>query len=176
MSPNGDYLALGSQSGTIVVYSVTECAEKWATDVHTRKAIRSLKFSPKDGAWLVSASDDWSIRVWNAETGGLVALLEGHCGAVRSVVFSPDGHYIASTSDDTSLRIWDTEKYTELFCFRDEEHGVSAITFSPDGRYIATGCEDGFVRILEWHSDINVATELRLLDTLSCGASFAPNR
>ncbi|OBZ77455.1 Vegetative incompatibility protein HET-E-1 [Grifola frondosa] len=175
-SPIGDLVAFGSQSGTILVYIAKTRTEKWSSNVDSKQPIHSLKFSPKGGTQLVAVSGDWAIQIWDVETGVLVALLDGHRGAIRSVAFSPDGAFIASVSDDASLRIWDAQEYSELFCFRDEELGIRAVTFSPDGRYIASGSDDGFVRILEWHPTINTATELRLLDTsiMPYGGSLGP--
>jgi WD40 repeat protein len=71
--------------------------------------VRSVAFSP-DGRRIVSASDDKSVRVWDAETGQTVlGPLEGHTSPVSSVSFSPDGRHIVSGSHDQSVQVWDTE-------------------------------------------------------------------
>ena len=68
---------------------------------------RSVAFSP-DGQCIASASDDGTIRVWDAATGEVVAgPFTGHTEAVNSVVFSPDGQRLASASDDGTIRLWD---------------------------------------------------------------------
>ncbi|KLU93067.1 hypothetical protein MAPG_12010, partial [Magnaporthiopsis poae ATCC 64411] len=61
--------------------------------------VRSVAFSP-DGQKLASASDDNTVKLWDAATGACEATLEGHNNRVRSVVFSPDGQKLASASDD----------------------------------------------------------------------------
>ena len=55
----------------------------------------------------MSGSDDNSIQLWDAQTGGLVGTpLQGHMDSVNSVVFSSDGRHIVSGSDDNSIRLW----------------------------------------------------------------------
>ena len=60
----------------------------------------------KDGTWIVSGSDDNSVRVWDVSTGVKLMNLKGHTDTVKSVAVSSDGKkWIASGSDDSSLRV-----------------------------------------------------------------------
>jgi hypothetical protein len=55
----------------------------------------------------VSASEDNSLKLWDAATGRLLRTLQGHSKSVTSVAFSPDGRYLVSGSEDNSLKLWD---------------------------------------------------------------------
>ena len=65
--------------------------------------VKSAVFSP-DGKWVVAASDDPTVWVWEASTGKAVAELRGHAQWVNSAVFSPDGQWVVTASDDKTAR------------------------------------------------------------------------
>ncbi len=64
------------------------------------------EFTP-DGAVLVSASDDRSIRMWDPFVGALLRTVLGHTGWVQCITCSPAASLLASASDDGTFRLWD---------------------------------------------------------------------
>ena len=66
--------------------------------------VKSAVFSP-DGRHIISASDDYTVRIWNTATGNCQAELKGHSSSVNSAAFSPDGRHIVSASSDSTARI-----------------------------------------------------------------------
>ena len=65
----------------------------------------SAVFSP-DGRRVLTASDDKTARLWEAESGKLLATFQGHTGRVNSAVFSPDGRRVLTASEDSTARLW----------------------------------------------------------------------
>src|SRR5262245_55249646 len=43
-----------------------------------------------DGRYVISGSDDSTIKLWDTATGALIRTLQGHSDAVTKVAFSPD--------------------------------------------------------------------------------------
>jgi len=75
--------------------------------------VDAVAVSPDD-KYIVSGSDDKSVRVWDASTGSELKELKGHTNWVTSVAFSPDGKHIVSGSRDKSVRVWDASTGSEL--------------------------------------------------------------
>ena len=73
-----------------------------------RARLRAASFSP-DGRRIVTASDDKTARVWDAESGKPVGEPMRHEDAVRAASFSPDGRRIVTASEDKTARVWDAE-------------------------------------------------------------------
>ncbi len=65
-------------------------------------------FSP-DGKRILTASDDKTARIWNADGSGQPIILRGHEDAVSSAVFSPDGKHVLTASRDSTARIWNAD-------------------------------------------------------------------
>ena len=95
--------------------------------------VHALAFS-SDGATLVSAGEesylirnycgaldslvrDYSLKLWDANTGAHIADLEGHSEDVSSVVFSRDGNLLASGSWDNTIRLWNPTTGEHLATF-----------------------------------------------------------
>ncbi len=67
-----------------------------------------------DGKRVVTASQDDTARIWDAESGKEIAVLKGHTGGVNTAAFSGDGKRVVTASDDKTARIWDAESGKEI--------------------------------------------------------------
>jgi WD40 repeat protein/DNA-binding SARP family transcriptional activator len=130
-----------------------------------------VAFTP-DGRRLVASSGPaGTVRVWNAETGAELLVIDGHARAdaptrgVMGVDVSPDGSLIATAGADGSARVYNAETGEELLavhgrhCAGERGCAVNRAVFSPDGTKIATTGSDATVRIMASDS----GRELRVL-------------
>ena len=108
--------------------------------------VRAVDVSP-DGHWVVTASFDFTARLWDFGTQAEVAVLDAHEGPVTSAVFTPDGKHAVTTSDDKSAIIWNVPSGKLVRRLTGHGHKVMAAAVSPDGQQIATGSWDKTLRI-----------------------------
>lgn len=63
----------------------------------------------RSGCVLYTASEDATVRVWNADNGHCVSVLRGHNGPVRSIQLTVTNGLIYSGGDDGAVRVWSAD-------------------------------------------------------------------
>jgi len=108
-----------------------------------------------DGEWIVTASLDNSIRVWNAATGQPRLTLDGHSagehgghsGPVTSAAFTSDGQFLYSASDDGTVRKWNLESRRVEEVLSVDPRGVTRLVLSRDQQRLFTAGRSGQVAV-----------------------------
>jgi WD40 repeat protein len=75
--------------------------------------VRAIVFS-LDGQKVITASADWSLRVWDRKTQTEERVLVGHRGAIDHLQLSPDGTRVISGGRDGTIRVWDWRTGREI--------------------------------------------------------------
>lgn len=107
------------------------------------------------------------IRLWDTATGRECGSLNGHCGPVRTLDFSPDGKLLATGSDDQTVMVWDVARYQD------------AATPPPDELAASTAGNATALRDDESSSEVTAVTcdqDESLIDLEFAGAIALPPR
>ncbi|KAJ2922047.1 hypothetical protein H1R20_g15048, partial [Candolleomyces eurysporus] len=108
--------------------------------------VNAIAFS-NEGTRIVSGLWNNSVMVWDASTGDVQRVLEGHTKRITSVAFSSDGTRIISGSHDNSVRIWDASTGEVQHVLEGHTNGVTSVAFSSDGTRIVSGSYDQSVKV-----------------------------
>jgi WD40 repeat protein len=92
-----------------------------------------------DGKKVVSGSDDAAVRLWDVDTGKVIAEWTGHNGQVLSICWNRDGRRIVSGDEEGTVRVWDVESGKTVLVVETGLIIVWAVIYSPDTAMIATG-------------------------------------
>src|SRR6266496_1410179 len=107
-----------------------------------------------DGHWIVSASNDRTLKVWDVQRGTERFTLKGHTDEVRDCAISPDGTWVVSASDDDTLKVWDVHTGVERFTLKGHTDEVRGCAVSPDGRWIASASSDKTLKVWNAHAGV----------------------
>jgi WD40 repeat protein len=106
-----------------------------------------VRFS-SDSRRIVTASRDNDAGIWNADTGALIATLEGHTDDVSSAVFSPDGSFVVTASADWSARLWDAATGFSFLTLARQPGGAFGADLASDGATVIT--TSGMATVDSW--------------------------
>ncbi|GAB1312030.1 hypothetical protein MFIFM68171_02240 [Madurella fahalii] len=129
ISPTGSLIASASSDG---IARFLNTAWEWVSSV-----------LPLSGDPMASATEDCTVRTWDAVTGTCRLALEGHESGVNAVALSYDGRRVVSASDDRTVRIWDSG----LLALEAHSAAVDSLAFSYDGRWVISSATDKTVKI-----------------------------
>lgn len=157
-SPDGRYLAVGGDDTEIYIFETTNWTVEQVFSGH-KGSVLTLHFS-RDGRYLASGSGtdkvdihnipENMIKIWDFETGAVIANLTGHEDGVLEVKWSSDGRRLVSASDDKTLKMWETTNWTNIVNFTGHAGGVLSVDWSPDEDVLVSGSRD--YKIRKWNA------------------------
>jgi len=115
---------------------------------------------------------DYSVKIWDVESGACLKTLTGQSSVVRSVSWSPDGTQVASGSGD--IKVWDVASGDCLKTLTGHSSLVNCVSWGPDGTQLASASTDGSIKV--W--DVASGTCLKTLtghSSLVNSVSWSPD-
>lgn len=143
-----------------------------------RQPVTCVRFHPKF-TWVVSSSDDCSIRLWDWESGKFIRSLRGHTSAVQDLDFDTEGERLASCSADMSIKLWDMtdDNFKCMRTLQGHDHNVCGVRFFSD-RLISCS-RDTTIKIWDINSGFCLKTLqahdewVKCISVSACGSMIA---
>ncbi len=169
-APAGDLLVTGMKlvgEGMAVVWDVPSGRPE--LEVRMRGGVKGAALLSSQRR-LVTSSTIGTVRLWDLDSGELVATFEGHDRWATCCAYSPDGRSFATGSFDHTARIWDASTGAERLALRMHQGSVEQVVFGPDGRHLLTASVDGTARLWDARTGEEILTmtgvEPATIDTL----------
>lgn len=132
-----------AKAGVIAVLAVSAVLSSSRADMTGHGGvIRAIAVSA-DGATVLSASFDYSARLWRFDEQRQIAALNGHDGPVNDAVFLPGGDHAVTAGADGTVLLWDLRSGTEEAELPAHQGRATALAVSADGSTLLSGGWDG---------------------------------
>ncbi|GLC40463.1 hypothetical protein PLESTB_001572700 [Pleodorina starrii] len=139
-------LVSGSDDFTLCLYEPSTGKNPIARMTGHVQLINQVVFSP-DGRYILSASFDKSVKLWDGLKGTFLATLRGHVGPVYQVAWSADSRMFASGSKDSTIKVWDLHSRKLKVDLPGHSDEVFTVDWSPDGSTVASGGKDRVLKL-----------------------------
>ncbi|NJN65998.1 MAG: WD40 repeat domain-containing protein [Chloroflexaceae bacterium] len=149
-SPDGSRLAVGATDAVVRVLALPDGRLLQTLTGHTALVtIQGVAFNPDPGeTTLASASQDGTVRLWDAERGTLRGVLDHRGLPVVGLSWHPGGTLLVTSSDVSgTVLVWDAERGTVEERLPIAQGPLVALDYSPDGSVLATGGANGTLRL-----------------------------
>ncbi|CAN8066744.1 unnamed protein product [Agarophyton chilense] len=154
-SHRGEYLASSSKDALILVWRCGALLEgrcnKSNVILHKLRGhtqmVCFLSWSPDD-QFLLSTSNDQTIRLWDMKTGECCRVFEKHTDPVTSCAWMPNGKTFVSGSQDQKLLEWNVES-GEVIASYTVPNRVNDLTISTNGKLLVATCSDNTILVFD---------------------------
>jgi WD40 repeat protein len=160
ITPSGQHVAVGFDSGALRLYALPEMRVVEEQEKAHSAEIRRLSFNA-DGTLLASASFDNTAKLWAVAPDGSLTerqTCSGHTGAVYGLAFSPDGTLLATASHDGRVGLFTVGTEEKRFIDAHEEH-VNSVEFDHSGNRLLSAGDDKTARL--WNLTTNPPTQIQ---------------
>ena len=156
IAAHGDFVATAGYDNKLILWN-NKTRQAIARGTHDH-LVNNCAFSA-DGKWIVSASSDYSARLWAVPTMRLESVLPGHGDDVDMAVFSPNDQMIATCALDRMVRIFNLQGQCLITC-KGHTGNVLSLAWTPDSKCVVSTSVDGTIR--KW--DAATGHELQTTD------------
>lgn len=133
---------------TVKVWSLGSPTPNFTMVAHDVKGVNYVDYYPQtDKPYLITSSDDKTIKIWDYQTKSCVAVLEGHLANVSFAIFHPELPLIVSGSEDGTVRFWNSNTFKLEKSVNYGLERVWCVSVLAKSNLVSVGCDSGYVVI-----------------------------
>ncbi|OMJ96049.1 hypothetical protein SteCoe_431 [Stentor coeruleus] len=133
-------------------YNLSKCFSQAKTTLEGHLNFVKGLCLTNDENYLISSSNDLTIKIWNLATKKEEVSIIAHEKSVHSISLSKDNKYLISGSLDSTIKVWDFPSRQALFTLTGHEKAVNSAVIHPDGKTIVSGSSDQTIKIWDFDS------------------------
>lgn len=141
-APDGHSLACVTDDGHLLRWDLQTENAIWSVKAHDAPMCPPVFSS--DGELVATAAWDAVVKVWRADTGGLVRSIDCGTQIPQAIAISPNGRQLAVAA--RAIRVWDLATGDEESMRLGHVGPASTVAYTPDGRTIVSSGKDGAIK------------------------------
>lgn len=131
---------------TVKIWNLGSPHANFTLEAHETKGVNHVDYYPAaDKPYLLTTSDDKTVKVWDYTTKALIATLEGHTSNVSFACYHPELPVIISGSEDGTIKIWHANTYRLEQSLSYGLERAWCIAYQRGRQGVAMGFDDGAV-------------------------------
>lgn len=138
---------------TVKVWSLGSPVPNFTLVAHESNGVNYVDYYPfGDKPYLITTSDDKTIKIFDYQSKSCIATLTGHSHNVSFAIFHPELPIIISGSEDSTVKVWNARSYKLEQTLNYGMERVWCVATRPNSNSVAMGFETGSL-LLKFGSD-----------------------
>lgn len=131
---------------TVKVWSLGSPSPNFTLLAHETRGVNYASYYPQsDKPYLLTTSDDHTIKVWDYQTKSCVAVLEGHSSNVSFAIYHSELPLIISGAEDGTLKFWNSNTYKLEKSINCGFERIWCVALLEKSNLIGVGCDLGYI-------------------------------
>jgi len=172
-SPDSTHLATASFEGDARIWRVADSESVLELSGQHTLPVTTINYCP-DGRQIVTASDDGTAVIWDAESGAVIHRLRHGSAPLNYAEFSPDNQSVVTNSRDGLAKIWNAQTGEQKGESLKHDGVIRTARFSSDSLRIITCSFDNTARIWDARTGLPLAGPFRHEGSVMW-AAFSPD-
>ena len=145
-SPNDDRIITGDMLGRTIIWNSRDGEQPLKVLKREASIIRTCRYSP-DGRFIMSV-DGTSSVIWDAESGEMLTVLQGHTTEIKDIRVSPDKTRFITWATNDKVIVWDFKKpkANPLMSIKGDAM-LLQVRWTPDGKDVITAWSNGKIEV-----------------------------